>query len=351
MESAQRPAPDDRGQSSSTQAPNASSPALRPDSAPQSGTQARAPSDATQLAGPSHQPQNAPAPPTAAGATTQSAPSSAAASAAAPGPASQPNGVQPPAADSTKASASAAPSAAAGTGAAAASTAAPGAAPLPPSPTDERLTAAQKRIARLEQQLNLEVQRRKDVEGEMKRLLQETSAGPFERADDVVEKHLREELDRARKEVTQLRATLATERREHAEIERAYAALQAQLQTAAPAAPAGPPNEEIEALKERQRRVLASIQQDLEASKQREADLRQSVEQLQGSGAASLSESMTNLRSENSALQMRLDEEHQRNRELIAKLQLATRVTDLIFRMRQNGATEAVAVALPAAAR
>jgi hypothetical protein len=228
----------------------------------------------------------------------------------------------------------------------------PSAAPasLTRSATDQRLADAQKRIVRLEQQLSLEVQRRRDVEGEVKRLLQETSAGPFERADNVVEKHLREELDRARKEIGQLRATLATERREHEEIERAYAALQAQVQASDPAR-VGASSEEIEALRERQRRVLASIQQDLEASKQREAGLRQSVEQLQGGGAVSLSDAMSNLRSENSALQMRLDEEHQRNRDLAAKLQLATRVTDLIFRMRQGSDTQAVAVAQPAAAR
>jgi hypothetical protein len=221
----------------------------------------------------------------------------------------------------------------------------------PATTIDQRVAAAQKRIARLEQQLALEVQRRRDVEGEMKRLLQETSAGPFERADDVVEKHLREELDRARKEVGQLRAALATERREHDEVERAYAALQAQVQAGAHAAPGGASSEEIEALKERQRRVLASIQQDLEASRQREAALRQSVEQLQGGGAASLSDAMITLRSQNSALQMRLEEEHQRNRDLTAKLHLAMRVTDLIFRMRQSAEPQAVAVAQPAAAR
>jgi hypothetical protein len=38
------------------------------------------------------------------------------------------------------------------------------------------------------------------LEAEMNRLLQETSAGPYEQATSVVEQHLREQLDRARRE-------------------------------------------------------------------------------------------------------------------------------------------------------
>jgi hypothetical protein len=212
------------------------------------------------------------------------------------------------------------------------------------------LADAQKRIAKLEQQLRLEVNRREQVEAEMSRLLKETSAGPYEQqAPNVVEKHLRRELDRARKEIRDLRATVQSERRERDQLERRYAALQAQVDaTAQVPMVAGVPNEEVEALKERQRRVLASIQQDLIASKQREKELQQSLEQAQGADGVSLAGEVTDLRSENSALQLRLNEEHQRNRDLSAKLSLATRVTDLIYKM-QNGAVQSVAaVPLPA---
>jgi hypothetical protein len=44
---------------------------------------------------------------------------------------------------------------------------------------------------------------------------------------------------------------------------------------------------------------------------------------------------------------MRLDEEHQRNRELAAKLQLATRVTDLIYKMQSRGIESVAAVPVP----
>jgi DNA repair exonuclease SbcCD ATPase subunit len=219
---------------------------------------------------------------------------------------------------------------------------------VPQAPTaDERLASAQKQIGRLEQQLAAEVKRRQEVEAEMKSLLQETSAGPFEHADNVVEKHLRQELDRAHKEISDLRTTLTSERRDRSELERRFAALQAQVQATAAAAHSAAPNEEVEALKERQRRVLASIQQDLEASKQREAELRQSLEAAQGPDGVSLADAVANLRSENSALQTRLDEEHRRNGDLSAKLQLATRVTDLIFKMQSASAQPVAAAAAP----
>lgn len=213
---------------------------------------------------------------------------------------------------------------------------------------DPRLAAAQKRIVTLERQLVMEVKRRQEVESEMTRLLAETSAGPYEQAQNVVEKHLREELGRARKEITQLRTTLVSERRERDDLERRFAALQAQVETAAKAAPqGGVSNEEVEALKERQRRVLASIQQDLAASRQHEAELRQALEASQGPNGVSVADDVSNLRAENSALQLRLDQEHQRNRDLATKLQLATRVTDLIYKMQSSGTESVAAVPIP----
>lgn len=213
---------------------------------------------------------------------------------------------------------------------------------------DPRLAVAQKRIATLERQLVMEVKRRQEVESEMTRLLAETSAGPYEQAQNVVEKHLREELGRARKEITQLRTTLVTERRERDDLERRFAALQAQVETAAKTAPAGGvSNEEVEALKERQRRVLASIQQDLAASRQHEAELRQALEESRGPNGVSVADDVSSLRAENSALQLRLDQEHQRNRDLATKMQLATRVTDLIYKMQSSGTESVAAVPIP----
>ena len=203
---------------------------------------------------------------------------------------------------------------------------------------DAELADARRQIATLESRLASEVERRKQVEGEMARVLEETSAGPFERSGNVVEEHLREQLASAQQEIGQLRTTLATERRERSEIERRFSALQAQLDRVGRSET---DSEEVAALKERQRRVLASIQQDLAASQQRETELRTALEQSSGSDGVSLADSVTNLRAENAALQRRLDEEHRQNGELTSKLKLAGRVTDLIFKMQSGGGTRA----------
>lgn len=203
---------------------------------------------------------------------------------------------------------------------------------------DAQLAEAQQQIATLESRLVAEIQRREQVEGEMKKVLEETSSGPFERSDNVVDQHLRDQLASARQEIAELRATIATERRERSDLERRYAALQQQLEHAGRSSEND--SDEIAALKERQRRVLASIQQDLAASRQRESELRAALAQQDGD-AVSLADSVTSLRAENAALQRRLDDEHRQNRELASKLKLAGRVTDLIFKMQSSGATTA----------
>ena len=203
------------------------------------------------------------------------------------------------------------------------------------------LADARHQITTLESRLETEVQRRKQVESEMARVLEETSAGPFEKSGNVVDKHLRDQLASAQQEIGELRTTLATERRERSDLTRRYAALQEQLERAGRST--GDDTEEVAALKERQRRVLASIQQDLAASQQRETELRTALEQ-QGNGGVSLADSVTGLRAENAALQNRLDDEHRQNRELASKLKLAGRVTDLIFKMQSNGTAGAATV-------
>ena len=174
----------------------------------------------------------------------------------------------------------------------------------------------------------------------MAKVLEETSSGPFERSGNVVDQHLKDQLASAQQEIGELRTTLATERRERGDLERRYAALQQQLEHVAHS---GNDSEEVAALKERQRRVLASIQQDLAASQQREGELRAALTQQDDDGV-SLADSVTSLRAENAALQTRLDDEHRQNRELASKLKLAGRVTDLIFKMQSSGATTAAAV-------
>jgi chromosome segregation ATPase len=245
-----------------------------------------------------------------------------------PAPAPPPAAAEAPAAGALEAAPA---SAGAPTGAAATAAAA----------TDAQLAAAQRQISTLEARLDSEVQRRKQVESEMARLLEETSAGPYEKSGNVVDQHLREQLAGAQREITDLRTTLTSERRERSDLEKRFASLQTQLERSG-AATGGNDSEEIAALKERQRRVVASIQQDLLASQQREIELRASLEHSEGSEGVSLADSVTSLRAENAALQRRLDQEHQQNRELSSKLKLAGRVTDLIFKMQSSGAGDAV---------
>jgi chromosome segregation ATPase len=212
-----------------------------------------------------------------------------------------------------------------------------------PTAGDAELAAAQRQIASLEGRLASEVQRRQQVEREMTRLLEETSAGPYERSGSVVDQHLREQLASAEREIGELRSTLAAERRERGELQRRFSALQAQVDRSRDGEA---DSEEVNALKERQRRVIASIQQDLAASQQREAELRDALERSTGADGVSLADSVTTLRAENTALQRRLDEEHRQNRELAAKLKTAGRVTDLIFKMQSSGTQPAAATVL-----
>lgn len=188
-------------------------------------------------------------------------------------------------------------------------------------------------VARLESELSSERTRRIEAEDQLSRLRQETSAGPYERAAETAPA-----LAEAQQQIAELTATLADERQQRADLERRYDALQTQIDTA-PAAAAAPAEADADMveLQEQQRRVMAAIQQDLEASRRREDALRGQLAAAQGPDATGLSEQVMGLRAENQALQSTLDAEHRTNRELAAKLEVATRVADLIFKMRAEG--------------
>ncbi len=192
-------------------------------------------------------------------------------------------------------------------------------------------------VATLRARLIEEQRQRARLERDLKRVQEETSAGPFENK-------LQTDLQAAHDEIDQLRRTLQSERQERQKLAQRYEALQRQLEAAAAPAPAPgeAQREEIAALKERQQRVLASIQRDLAASQQREQELRDTLAATQGKDGLPLAESVGNLRAENQALQARLDDEHQRNNDLAGKLKIASRVTELIFKMQTaSGGSEA----------
>ncbi len=102
---------------------------------------------------------------------------------------------------------------------------------------------------------------------------------------------------------------------------------------------------------------MESFNRSLAASQQRTADLERQLAASQAAAAAAAAGAAANpapgqpvpvaapsegetasVRAENSALRARLDEEHRRTEELAAKLRVATRVTDLIFKMQAQQA-------------
>jgi chromosome segregation ATPase len=199
---------------------------------------------------------------------------------------------------------------------------------------------AKQRIASLTVELNDERTKRVDAEEQLNKLREETSAGPYESANAAALQEARTEIDRLQRE-------LSNERQARADLESRFAALTVQLEQQAAAPPPPTDNAEMRALQEDQNRLMAAIQQDLEASKRREEELRATIATLQsaegeGGGSGALVDEVNDLEAENRALQASLDAEHERNVELAAKLEVATRVADLIFKMRSEGRVPSV---------
>jgi chromosome segregation ATPase len=188
-------------------------------------------------------------------------------------------------------------------------------------------------VATLRQKLIDEREQRVRLERELQRLQaeqSEMSSGPFENK-------MQSNLAEARKQIEELKQALTTERKARQDLAHRYEQLQVELNRLRQERPAAEPAEkaeEIAALEARQQRVLASIERDLLVSRERETELRNALESSQGPDAVPLATAVSNLRAQNDALQTRLDDEHRHNRELSAKLNLAARVTDLIFKMR-----------------
>lgn len=196
-------------------------------------------------------------------------------------------------------------------------------------------------LANLRQRLISEQQRVARLERDLERLRQETSSGPFENKQQG-------ELDAAHKEIADLKSTLEAERQARQDLAARYERLQVQLREVSEARSENLTElqrEEISALELRQERALAGIERDLMLSRQREKELSNALAAGQGSDALPLATTVTELRSENSALQVRLDDEHRRNGALAAKLDVAMRVTDLIFKMQSGGAPDSPAPA------
>ncbi len=203
---------------------------------------------------------------------------------------------------------------------------------------------AMQQVAGLKVELADERTRRQDAEEQLTKLREETSAGPFDTASATA-------LQEAQGEIERLRNQLAGERQERDDLEKRFAELTVKLdQQPVPAPQDESPDAEMVALQADQTRLMAAIQQDLEESRRREEELRTTIATLQSStGGGVATEEVKDLQSENQALQASLDAEHERNVELAAKLEVATRVADLIFKMRREGRVPSAAAVEEAA--
>ena len=109
----------------------------------------------------------------------------------------------------------------------------------------------------------------------------------------------------------------------------------------------------IEGLRAEKDAIMESFNRSLAASQQRTAELERQLAATQAAAAGAAASAATagapaaaappesetaSMRAENTALRARLDEEHRRTEGLAAKLRVATRITDLIFKMQAQQA-------------
>lgn len=201
-------------------------------------------------------------------------------------------------------------------------------------------------VASLRTALTQEQERRQAVETELERLKEETSTPALADTGDPTA-----ELAAARSQLTELRDALAEE---HVERERMADRLRELQQRAAhaPQPEATSDNAElqarVESLRAEKEAAMESFNRSLAASQQRTAELERQLATSQVVAASAVAAAAATgapaegetaaIQAENAALRARLDEEHRRTANLAAKLRVATRVTDLIFKMQAQQA-------------
>jgi len=210
------------------------------------------------------------------------------------------------------------------------------------------LDAARQQLASTQGQLENERQRRVSVETELQRLKQETSTAPLAAPPGAAPAEP-EALAKAHSEIDDLRKRLDTERAERERTAAKLAALQANPAGAPADAP--PPDAELQQrltdLQARQQEIVASANRELEGSRRREADLQGQLAAAQQEIAVLRTRAaqvavpvgaMADAEAQNQELRKRIDDVEHRNQELNAKLKIAIRVADLIFKMRAGQA-------------
>jgi chromosome segregation ATPase len=194
-------------------------------------------------------------------------------------------------------------------------------------------------IAGLRAALADEQQRREQVETELARLKEETSAPPYEHSGATAA-----DLAAAKQEVAQLRTALEDERAARERLAQDFRALQERAvteRTAAEAASGDAPQvrTRLQELEEEKQNITQSFNRSLTESQERATELERQLALARSTSDPSAGDGgAASVRAENTALRSRLDEEHRRTEELGAKLKVAMRVTDLIFKMQAQQA-------------
>ncbi len=195
-------------------------------------------------------------------------------------------------------------------------------------------------VERLQRELERERARRAAVERELERLRAETTAPLFGPAEADAEA-LRGELEKEREARRALLAQLTDLQRRAARA----APQQEKHLAGAQAAEAVGLRARLVELETRQQELMASMARTLAADHKREQELlqrlREASRDLRDRTATGASAERgpveSGIAAENARLRALLEEERERNARLAAKLKVASRVTELIFRLRQQG--------------
>ncbi len=192
----------------------------------------------------------------------------------------------------------------------------------PPEDTMQT-TSTSENLAAARNELEQERQKRLSLERELERLKSET-ASPYgdQRVPETDYLALKQEL-------LDTRRTAEEDHKARERLAQELDRLQARVASDS-TAPDDPARlAAIESLEREKQQLVSDLNRNLAASQQRAAELETELNELRKGNTDS-----TTLRSENDQLKTRLDEERRRIADLEAKLGVASRVTDLIFRLQ-----------------
>ncbi len=203
------------------------------------------------------------------------------------------------------------------------------AAAAPGAVTGPAAAAAAERMNSLQAELEQERTRRLAVEQELARFKAET-ASPLGVGHQVPES----ELYAVKEELVELRRTLEVERQTHQRLANGVAAI---------AQPAPAPSTSdmewearVQGLQQEKDKIVRELNQSLAASQARTKELEAGMAAKGDPAATAALSDVATAHAENTELRQRLDAEKRRTEDLEAKLQVANRLADLIFRMEQQ---------------